>query len=181
MNFVIASIFCQDLGPFPFSHLWEPQSLSFLERHPPYGDSTWSTQKAGISSMCLFSGVSILQRHPLREELTVPMFKMKQSIQWCTSIKDLPEMKPFYAPKRHVPDFFQFWCTFSLFFFPLRIIPVKFIKHHHHSRGKVKMLMHPFCLQDAFRYVPFICGALEIGNKSWLLQKLQPQSKLLGH
>ena len=102
------------------------------------------------------------------------MFKMKQSIQWCTSIKDLPEMKPFYAPKRHVPDFFQFWCTFSLFFFPLRIIPVKFIKHHHHSRGKVKMLMHPFCLQDAFRYVPFICGALEIGNKSWLLQKLQP-------
>ena len=101
MNLVIASIFCQDLGPFPFSHLWNPQFLSFLERHPPYRDSTWrSTQKARTNSRCLFSGVSILKRYPLREELTVPMFKMKQSIQSCTSIKDLPEMKPLYAAKR---------------------------------------------------------------------------------
>lgn len=92
MNLVVASIFCQDLGPFPFqghfpfSRPRDPHCLSFLERHPSYWDSTWrSTQRAGTNSRCLFKwDVYFIQELvSFKRQLTVPTFKMnvRQSIQ----------------------------------------------------------------------------------------------------
>lgn len=56
----------------------------------------------------------------------------------------------------YLPHNLHFSCTFRLFFFPLSIIPIKFVKENYKRWYKVQMLIHPTCFQDAFWNVPLI-------------------------
>lgn len=75
----------------------------------------------------------------------------------------------------YLPDNLHFSCTFRLFFFPLSIIPIKFIKENYKSWYKVQMFVHPACFQDAFWNVPLIrCPLKSQGEKKVKIYNIFP-------
>lgn len=66
-----------------------------------------------------------------------------------------------YFHYKGLPHNLYFSCTFRLFLFPLRVIPIQLVEQNNQGRYQVQMFIHPARLQNAFRDVPLIGRALD--------------------